>query len=162
MDFTAASKLSFRFRFIKISLSIIALCMLSGCATFFGVRDEKVTFNSDPIGANVYVSGKFIGQTPVTTRLKTEPEYDVAYLKDGFPVKEFKIRPTDFTHHTMNKSLCFVDASVGVILFNSPLVINMMTGACRSFHDGYFKTLKADPASSSKKTVGSTSSLHGY
>jgi len=45
----------------------ILLCsaLLAGCAT-----TSTITIKTDPPGANIYVDGKSIGQTPVTIKLK--------------------------------------------------------------------------------------------
>lgn len=143
----------------------LVLFLLSGCATFFGRKEKQVTFNSEPTGANVYIGGKFMGQTPVNVTIRIEPEYQVAYLKDGMPVKEFTIKPTDFTHDALNKVLCFIDATTGSILFNTPMLVNSMTGACRSFQNGYFQAIGTDGVPSGTQAASVTASstvMHGF
>jgi hypothetical protein len=125
-------------------LAIAALFATSGCAAMFGKKDQPVTFNSDPQGAKVYIGGKYIGQTPVTVKLPIRSKYEVTYLKEKLSVREFSIKPTNFSPHTANRVWCMLDFVPGSLMLNIPMIVDIYTGACRGFDSTYIKIMRGD------------------
>jgi hypothetical protein len=72
-------------RLISILLFSLVL-VITGCATLFGDNERKVTINSNPTGASVYLNGNLRGATPMILIL---PTYiyngaDVTLKKEGY------------------------------------------------------------------------------
>jgi hypothetical protein len=65
---------------------LIAVQFCTGCATIVtgGGADQAVRFASTPRGADVYVDGNKVGQTPVSVRLTRKDEHQVRIVKEGF------------------------------------------------------------------------------
>lgn len=68
------------------SLLLGSVLVTTGCATLFGDNDRKVTVNSNPSGANVYLNGYLRGTTPMIVTL---PTYiyngaDITLKKEGY------------------------------------------------------------------------------
>lgn len=61
-----------------------AVLFFSGCATFVRGGSEKVTFQSDPSGAEVRLSTGQTGVTPCQLDLKRKGDIQVTIRKDGF------------------------------------------------------------------------------
>ena len=55
---------------IKHILSMLALVILTGCATIFTKSTDPITFTSIPEGAKVEVNGANVGRTPITVPIK--------------------------------------------------------------------------------------------
>lgn len=75
-------------RFYRIQA--ILVCMLVGslvfssCAAIFHGSTDDVNFVSDPPGANVYVDGMLMGNTPMQLELKSNASYNVEFRMDGY------------------------------------------------------------------------------
>ena len=118
-----------------IGLFSLAAAMLftSSCAMIFNKRDVEVTFKSIPDGADVYVDGEKVGNTPVTTRIRPSKDYGVLYIKDGYANREFKIKKivgNSTLRPTSEYTLCMIDA-VGSILI-VPMV-SVFSNSCAQF-----------------------------
>ncbi len=81
---------------IRLFVFIFAL---SSCASIFGNKRQDVEFNSKPVGAKVYLNGRYIGNTPVKynigvsnsaieedngNRDANEQYHDITYIKGNF------------------------------------------------------------------------------
>lgn len=64
-------------------IGAISLC-LSGCASIISGTTQQLTFQSNPDGATVTISGRVIGKTPVTTTLKKAAGQSLLFSKDGY------------------------------------------------------------------------------
>ncbi len=64
-----------------ISLALFICGMLSSC-----VMSTRVSFNSEPAGAKVFLDGEYIGETPVTAKLSNGVwnNEEVVIKKDGY------------------------------------------------------------------------------
>jgi len=63
-------------------LSIIFCC--TGCATLFGPDKHRLAVASDPDGADVFVNGFRMGETPLELNLKADQSYTIEYRKEGY------------------------------------------------------------------------------
>ena len=74
---------------LKLKQFILILCfglLFVGCATLFDQKEQSITINSDPQGADVYIDGIKEGQTPMTFKIGRNT-FDKTYLtvkKDSF------------------------------------------------------------------------------
>ena len=57
---------------------------LTGCATIFKGTTERVSLNSEPHGAEVYVNEAYVGDTPLRLKLETKHAYRIEFRKDGY------------------------------------------------------------------------------
>lgn len=55
-------------------LFVLAILFLSGCATIITGTTQEVSFQSNPDGAQVSVSGRILGRTPLTMNLKKKKD----------------------------------------------------------------------------------------
>jgi hypothetical protein len=70
---------------------LVALWILSGCATIFKGTKEDVEFGSSPDNTAVYVNGSKIGMTPCKVMLRSKGEYTVEFKKEGYQNKVYHI-----------------------------------------------------------------------
>jgi len=64
-------------------LTLAIIITVSGCATMFSGDTQQLTFDSDPSGAEVYVGGNRIGNTPLTAEIKKGNKL-VQFQKEGY------------------------------------------------------------------------------
>ncbi|WP_424989314.1 PEGA domain-containing protein [Flagellimonas sp.] len=69
---------------LSISLLVIASLSFSSCATLFGKKSHALAVGSDPAGAEVYVNGFKMGNTPLELNLKADKSYTIEYRKEGY------------------------------------------------------------------------------
>ena len=70
-------------RSFSFLLLVVALCV-TGCAAIVTGVDQKMTFNSEPDGATVIVSGKAVGKTPLTVEVDKGKNQALVFEKDGY------------------------------------------------------------------------------
>ena len=63
---------------------MIAAILAAGCATIEKGRTQRVTIQSLPSGATVYVDGREAGHTPLSLQLSRMNAYQVTVRKRGF------------------------------------------------------------------------------
>jgi hypothetical protein len=71
----------------KVTVFVLALAsalLFSGCASIISGTTQQLTFISNPEGAEVNVSGRIIGKTPITTTLKKKSGQSVVFTKPGY------------------------------------------------------------------------------
>ena len=66
----------------KILLLSIAAALLSACSSV--KFSEDVTVDSMPSGANVFVNGEVVGQTPMVVSLDSSSVYEIKLVKEGY------------------------------------------------------------------------------
>ena len=69
---------------MKSVLILTAIVFLQGCASIISGKTQQVTFNSEPDGANVIITGRQIGKTPVTTQLDRAKDQTLTFEKEGY------------------------------------------------------------------------------
>ena len=80
-----------------ISLAV-AMFLMTSCATLFTGTKDRITFNSNPSGATIYIDGVEQCKTPCTMNVKRSiADTDVEFKLDGYETrlitlsKEFNI-----------------------------------------------------------------------
>jgi len=58
--------------------------MTTSFATVIKGSHQPITFESDPVGASVYVDGQLFGKTPLTVNLKKNKYSTIMVRKDGY------------------------------------------------------------------------------
>lgn len=67
----------------KSVMDICAGIALTGCATIFSSGPTRLDFISNPEGAEVWVSGRLLGTTPVMIELHANDQQIVTFRMDG-------------------------------------------------------------------------------
>lgn len=79
---------------LRLFVYLLPLALLTACATIFNTSKQKITFSSNPIGAEVYINGKSTGKTTpcaVWVKRKVQPgpinirnQYVFELKKEGY------------------------------------------------------------------------------
>jgi hypothetical protein len=72
---------------VKKLLLVLSLIFFVGCATILDGTKQVVSINSNVQGANVYIDGIQVGQTPFTTQIKKKKGTQVRVDKKGHTSK---------------------------------------------------------------------------
>jgi hypothetical protein len=119
-------------------LFLVAISLASGCASIVSGTDQKLTFNSEPDGATVTVSGRVLGKTPFTVPVDKGKNQSLVFEKEGY--KTF----TTQLSTTMN-AWFFGNIVLGGVIGSTT---DGVSGAIHEFSpDQYFVTLTPDTAS---------------
>jgi hypothetical protein len=70
--------------YVTIPLLLASLYSLCGCASIISGTQQEVSFYSTPDGAEVQVSGKTLGKTPLTTTLPKKAGQSLVFSKPGY------------------------------------------------------------------------------
>lgn len=77
---------------------VVAMFLMTSCATLFTGTKDRITFNSNPSGATIYIDGVEQCKTPCTMNVKRSiADTDVEFKLDGYETrlitlsKEFNI-----------------------------------------------------------------------
>lgn len=68
----------------KLALTIIALSLLSGCATVVKGRTQTVPISSDPSGAEIILNHVPMGITPAQLELRRKNDHLITLQKEGY------------------------------------------------------------------------------
>jgi hypothetical protein len=72
----------------KILSLVIALFLMTGCATIFTGTKDRIAFNSTPSGATIYKDGIEICTTPCNYKIKRSlNDTDVEFKLDGYETR---------------------------------------------------------------------------
>ncbi len=64
--------------------AMVAIALLSGCATIITGSSQEMSFQSSPDEVTVTVGDRVIGKTPITIRLDKKTGQAVTFTKDGY------------------------------------------------------------------------------
>jgi hypothetical protein len=116
---------------IAILMIVCLFLVLSGCAAVFTGGRGKIKTTSDPEGAEVWVNGEKMGQTPITLRLKTKGEYTIEVRKDGFKPQIFKVT------NKVGAGWIVLDVLCGLL----PVIVDAATGSWYVFNEKNFNAV---------------------
>jgi hypothetical protein len=94
--------------------------MLAGCATILKGSQEKVTLDSDPRGAKVYLNGNPIGHTPTELQVSSKDTVTFEFRQDGFETRTVTIG------HSAGAGWIVLDVLLPFWLIN--IVVDAVTG----------------------------------
>ena len=106
-------------KIITIALIISLFLLTSSCATLFKGTSSKLDLNSNPQGAQVYVNGNYMGDTPIRLKLESKNTYNIEFKKEGYETKTVNI-----TNH-VGAGWIVLDILAGLV----PVIIDAATGA---------------------------------
>ena len=104
---------------VLLALSVLPLAQVlyPGCATLGGGATEKVRVKSKPSGAQVFLNGHAIGQTPVTLRFSRWGQHRLRLEMAGFEPYDLPLKRGGNWN------------SMPDYLLIAPIVVDAMTGA---------------------------------
>ncbi|MFI3291767.1 MAG: PEGA domain-containing protein [Opitutales bacterium] len=73
---------------------LVSLFAFTACNSTNEAGKEKVSFNSMLDGAQVYVDGEFVGETPCVASLCVNSSHEVKFIKEGFKAEIYTLSPT--------------------------------------------------------------------
>ena len=73
--------------------AFLSLLVISGCSANMieGLHSkQKVSVESIPSGASIYLNGELVGETPISLNLRSDISHEISIQKKGFnPIKEY-------------------------------------------------------------------------
>jgi hypothetical protein len=106
----------------KLIVMLLVLSVLSlnfiGCAALFNTDGGRVTLNSKPPDAEVFVDGHPLGRTPVTLELDRTTTHQVTIVTDG-------IERTYLLNKKIDAGWIILDVLAGLV----PIIIDAATGS---------------------------------
>jgi len=106
-------------KLISSALIVVFVLSLSGCAAIFKGNSSKVDTNSTPKGAQVYVDGNLMGETPIRLKLESKRTYAIEFRMEGYKSKTFNI-----TNH-VGAGWIILDVLAGLV----GVIVDAATGA---------------------------------
>ncbi|MFW9603989.1 MAG: PEGA domain-containing protein [Trichlorobacter sp.] len=73
-----------KYQRITSVVGLLAVTLLSGCASIMDGRDQEMTFRSVPEGASVLINGREIGKTPYIGKIDRKKDQILTFQKDGY------------------------------------------------------------------------------
>lgn len=122
--------------FIRKTLSfvvIMILCIcLPGCfATVFKGKNSKIEMTSIPTGADVYVNGQLVGQTPIKVKLESKNSHTIEFRKAGYKSQ------TKQLNSGIGPGWVILDVTFGLI----PVVVDAATGSWYTLDPDHVKAV---------------------
>jgi len=108
-------------KFVPLCLA----CLLAGsCASIVKGSYSSVALNSQPQGAQVYVNGHLMGETPVRLKLKSRHTYAIEFRKEGYPTKTVTVK------NHLAAGWIVLDALFGLVpLVLDAVIVDVTTGS---------------------------------
>jgi hypothetical protein len=103
---------------LVLSSVLIFALIINSCATIFHGSTDNVNFNSEPVGAKVYINGAYMGVTPLPINLKSKITYTIEFRKEGFENK------TVLLNNSVGAGWIVLDVIFGFI----PIIVDAATG----------------------------------
>lgn len=120
---------------IASAFGLAALLALAGCATLFGGGShQKLTFDSAPEGATVFMNGQQLGVTPLAVDVPREKGVVFSFRKDGY-------NTASVVADTHLNPWFWGDVAAGSLL--STTVDTATNSSVKYSEDRYFVTLSA-------------------
>jgi hypothetical protein len=104
---------------IKILSAAFVCLLVGGCATIFKGNASKIDLNSNPQGAQVFVNGNLMGETPVRLKLESKTTYSIEFKKEGFKTKVVNVQ------NHVGAGWIVLDVICGLV----PVIVDAATGS---------------------------------
>lgn len=79
---------------ILATIFIVSIAFTTGCASIVKGTDQKLTFDSEPDGATVSVSGRVLGKTPLTASVDRASNQVFTFEKEGYETHTSQLSTT--------------------------------------------------------------------
>lgn len=122
---------------MKKVLLVVFVLNIVGCATVIKGTDQNVTFRTEPEGAQVTVSGRVLGRTPLTANIEKGKHQSFIFEKEGYKTFTGQLS-------TSTEGVTFIAVLAGLSGFFSTTT-DSTTGAMHQFSpDQYYINLVKD------------------
>ena len=111
--------------FVLAVLPILVLAA-TGCATLFNGSQRTVSFNSNPVAAEVWIDGALRGMTPLSLDLDNHRSRTVTFRKEGHQDVACELTAS------VGAGWVILDVLGGLV----PVIIDAATGAWKSLNKG--------------------------
>lgn len=109
-------------------LAILATAsLLSSCALIANDKNDQITINSNPPGADIFVEGKNYGKTPATIKIEAKNQ-TVVLNKEGYGSAQLNLE----TWYSMKNAACSADALGTMLIVPS---LSFFYGKCTEFKE---------------------------
>ena len=102
----------------RVAMVTVAALLCASCATVFNNKTPEVAITSNPLEADVYVDGSYVGSTPVSVNLSIRREHVVVFRKEGFRDRTY----------TITRSAGFGWVVLDIVGGLVPLIVDAATG----------------------------------
>lgn len=120
---------------LKTAVSVLTLASLmltlSGCATVFRGEHRKLSVNSEPESAQVFINGTYFGRTPLRLELRPNQPYTIEFRKEGFKTEVRQIK------NTIGIGWVVLDVVCGLV----PVLVDALTGAWYDLDQRYVNAI---------------------
>lgn len=114
---------------------LVLLAASSSCALMMNDKNDKISINSSPSGADIFIEGKNYGQTPATISIEAKNS-TVVLVKEGYGSAQLQLE----AWAAIKNGACSADM-LGAILI-VPLYSFQYSGKCNEFKEReYFVTI---------------------
>jgi len=113
-----------------LSLTSLVL-ILSGCATVFRGEHRRLSINSEPESAQVYINGTYSGQTPLRIELRPNQPYTIEFRKEGFKTEVRQIK------NEIGVGWVVLDVVCGLV----PVLVDALTGSWYDLDQRYVNAI---------------------
>lgn len=127
--------------------AILSFVLISGCATIFSGTSQQIRVDSNIEGAEVYLNGQKIGETPLVTKIPREINAHLEVRSPGHVKQQLPLK----TVGTIGLYAGYIMMSVTV--GTTSVLIDYGTGAAYEYQPGryYFDLEKSDISETEKK-----------
>ena len=103
---------------------LVAICLAGGCATIMSGEPAHIPVATNPPGANVFLDGQFVGQTPTVVVVPKEALGAIHIEAQGF-------MPIDLRRYKGINGWFWANICWGVF----PMIVDLATGYYETFDD---------------------------
>jgi len=103
---------------VVLSVLFLGVVLAAGCASIIKGSKTTMTYNSNPVGAEVYVNGNYLGKTPFQMQMKTNQSYTFEFRKEGH------VSQTYVVNHYVGAGWVILDVLLGLL----PVIVDAATG----------------------------------
>lgn len=112
---------------MKSTFTFVAICLLlfTGCSTLKEGVAEPVSIRSVPEGAEVWLDGAYVGQTPLAVPLSRKFSHEVRLEKSGYRTEVRSIAPMRTSGNGFVRFGLMEDSGLYHHLSPNPLMVNL-------------------------------------
>jgi len=106
-------------RLSKVISCVLLVLFVSSCATIFKGSKSNLALESDPAGAQVFIDGHYMGDTPLRLKLESKRDYAIEFRKEGYLTKTVNVQ------NKVGAMWIVLDVLAGLV----PVIVDAATGS---------------------------------
>ena len=107
---------------------LVLLSMSSSCALMMNDKNDQISINSEPSGADIFIEGRSYGKTPATITAEAKNS-TLVLTKEGYGTAQLDLK----VFATMKNGACSADALGAMLIV--PLYSVLWSGKCYQFKE---------------------------